>query len=69
MNAATIKHELASKGRRLSDIARELGIKLPSVSQVIHGRRPSRRVSQAIADALGMPLEEVFPKYANRNEP
>ena len=68
MDASTIKQTLAKKDIRLSDISRDLGIKLPSVSQVIHGRRPSRRVSQAIADAMGMPLEEVFPKYRRDKE-
>ena len=68
MDASTIKQTLAKKDIRLSDISRDLGIKLPSVSQVIHGRRPSRRVSQAIADAIGLPLEEVFPKYRKESQ-
>ena len=63
MDALKIKHLLASKGHSVTSISNGLGIARPSVSQVIHGHRPSRRVSQAIADAIGLPLEDVFPKY------
>jgi len=31
------------------------------VSRVIHGQKKSRRIEDAIARALGVPVEELFP--------
>ena len=64
MDAIDIKYHLAKNGYTLKDIADQLGVSLPSVSGIIHRKYPSRRISQAIADAIGLPLEEVFPKYS-----
>jgi len=48
----------------VKDIASNLGVSGPAVSMVIHGHYASRRISQAIADAIGRPLAEVFPRYS-----
>ena len=66
MDAIDIKYHLAKKGYTLKAIADQLGITLSAVSQVILGRDTSRRISQAVADAIGLPLEEVFPKYKSK---
>jgi len=63
MDAIEIKYQLARKGLTVSDIAASLGIARTSVSQVIHGRRASKRVAQSIADAIGMPVGDIFLKY------
>jgi transcriptional regulator with XRE-family HTH domain len=43
------------------DIAEKLGLSEIQVSAVVRGERRSARVEQAVADAIGMPVEEVFP--------
>jgi transcriptional regulator with XRE-family HTH domain len=42
-------------------LAEQLGVTQSHISQVLSGDRRSPRVEQAIADAFGMPVEEVFP--------
>ena len=68
MKAYEIKYQLAKKGLTLSAIANQLGVKRQTVSLIANGRFSSRRISQAIADAMEMPLEEVFPKYRRDKE-
>lgn len=46
---------------RQIDLAEELGVSQSSVSQALSGERRSARIEQAIAEALGMPVEDVFP--------
>ena len=55
---------MAQKKITLTSIANALGVAVPTVSDVLHGKTTSRRIAQAIADAIGKPLEEVFPKYS-----
>ena len=69
MNGYEIIYNLKKRGIKVKDIAAQLDVTGPAVSHVIHGKYASRRISQAVAGAIKMPLEEVFPKYANRNEP
>ena len=68
MESYEIKYHLARTGHNVRAIADELGVTSQAVSQVIHGRDSSRRISQAVADAIGKPLEEVFPKYRKDKE-
>jgi len=63
---AAIKKELKANKVKLIDIAGDLGVTHVSVSLVIAGRSTSRRISQAVADAIGRPLAEVFPRYADK---
>ena len=70
---ARIKSALGLKRISLSDIARSLAVTPSTVSIVSRGFRRSRRVEQAIADALGQRPEEIWPdRYrggsANRRE-
>jgi len=46
--ATEIKVALLRLGKTQAQIARELGIHIVSVNQVIHGRHKSRRVSEYI---------------------
>ena len=46
------------------DIATELGIKRAAVSGAISGHWQSRRVCEAIAKRLDLPLKKLFPKLA-----
>ncbi len=69
MKAYEIKYHLARAGHNVRSIADELGITSPAVSQVIHGKDSSRRISEAIAKAIGMPVGQVFPKYSQSQSP
>lgn len=51
---------LAAHRIRSREIARSLGIKDSTVSQILAGRGKSRRVQKAIAEALNMPFEDVW---------
>ncbi len=42
-------------------IARELGYTSAHVNQVVAGLRRHPRTEEAIAEKLGLPVEEVFP--------
>ncbi|WP_416358903.1 helix-turn-helix domain-containing protein [Brevundimonas aurantiaca] len=64
---ARIKSALSLKHISLSDIARSLAVTPSTVSIVSRGYRRSRRVEQAIADALGQRPEEIWPdRYRSR---
>lgn len=63
---ARIKSALSLKRISLSDIARSLAVTPSTVSIVSRGFRRSRRVEQAIADALGQRPEEIWPDRYRR---
>jgi transcriptional regulator with XRE-family HTH domain len=48
-----IKYQLSLKQAKLEDVARKAGCNITMVSQVLHGRKNSERVRQALADVLG----------------
>ena len=52
----------------ITSIARDLGVKPPTVHAVITGKRPTPRIRQAIAEAIGRPVEEVFPTSRRRQK-
>lgn len=49
-----------------SEIAREMGVSVSHVSEVLYGRRRSPRIEQAIADALKLPVHDVFEPAPER---
>lgn len=51
----------------LSKIARRTKRTLGHVSQVVSGTRRDPRVERAVARAIGMPLEEVWPEFYPQN--
>jgi len=56
IRAALILNEV-----KVIDIAKSLCLKHSNVSVVISGGKSTPRVRQAIADAIGRPVNEVFP--------
>lgn len=64
MTPADRKAELVRRGVTVSAIARRIGRTQGHVSNVLAGRRRAAVVEQAIADALGMPVERVFADAA-----
>lgn len=55
-----IKSLMVLKGLKQRSISRALKIKPASVSLVVSGQRKSARIQKAIADALGMGVEELW---------
>jgi len=48
---------------RMKTIAEMLGVDASLVSRVLNGKGRSERVEKAIADAIGLPIEKVFPEH------
>ncbi len=61
MDRETIKTELRKKGYSLSMIAAALNCSPVNVQQVVKRLNNSKRVAHAIATALELSIEEVFP--------
>lgn len=61
-----IKYQLALINVSQTDIAEKFGVRDTSVWAVIHGRRTSARIQQAIADALGLPDWQTVLAAAKR---
>ncbi len=57
-----IKALLVARGIKISDIAKELNVSVPTVSLVISGRDNSRRIKAAVAEKLGFSPEELWPE-------
>lgn len=53
---------------KMTELADALGLKLSTVSRVVHGNRLSIPVGRAIADHLGVPLQELFPRIHEKQE-
>lgn len=55
------KAELVRRGVRVQAVANELGVTYQHVRAVLVGERRSPRVEEALAAAMEMPADEVFP--------
>ncbi len=63
MDGFDIRRIMTAKKITGASIARKIGVAVPTISEVIHGRSTSRRISQAVADAVDVPVGELFPMY------
>jgi predicted transcriptional regulator len=54
------KVALMRAGVTMKEVAEELGVSPPHVSQVVAGKRRSPRVEQAIASKVGKKREQLF---------
>lgn len=61
MSPADRKAELVRHGRKITAIARELGVSISHVSLVVSGHRRSPLIERAVADAISRPVDQVFP--------
>ncbi|WP_303713518.1 helix-turn-helix domain-containing protein [Brevundimonas naejangsanensis] len=62
-----IRTALKKRGLSMTDIARRLDVTPTTVCMVSRGAGRSRRVEQAIADAIGFGPHEIWPeRYAER---
>lgn len=57
-----LKAELRIRGTSLAKIGRNLGISGTSMSLVGLGKHRSRRIEQAIVDALGTTPDQIYPE-------
>lgn len=60
MHPELIRAEIKMRGNTLTDVARQYGISPRVVSLAL--KQPSLSGEKAIADFLGKPLHELFPK-------
>lgn len=65
MTSEKIKIELFKRRHRVSmaKIARALGVTRGAVSLVVNRKSVSRKIMEAVADAIEQPPEKVFPEY------
>lgn len=42
-------------------LAERLGVSSPTISQIIHRKRHTQWLQEAIAEAIGQPWDQVFP--------
>lgn len=61
MHPADIKAALQKKGSSQAEIAHRLNKGTQTVSNVVNGRSTSRLIAQAIADEIGLTLDEIWP--------
>ncbi len=64
MESEEIKRLLANAWISQADIARQLNVRRNTVCQVIKGERKSFRIQQAIAEAVGKTVEELWGENA-----
>lgn len=53
---------LIGRGIKQKDIAKTLGVTRSCISIVINGHQQSRRVKQAVANALGAKVTDLWPE-------
>lgn len=68
MTPLEIKIELLKRDITISSIAKELGVSVNAVSQVIRKIFVSQRIMRAVAAAIDRKPHVVFPEYFVRND-
>ncbi|SHJ59188.1 Winged helix-turn-helix DNA-binding [Desulfofundulus thermosubterraneus DSM 16057] len=63
-----IRIELMRRGIKLVDIAARAGVKPPAVTRMLSGKDQykGRRLRPVIAEALGLPEDEIWPPEVER---
>ena len=62
MRTKDIRKLMRSKKVKVKDIASNLGVSSPFVSQVIHGVRQTQTVRDAISEAICQPVSKLWPE-------
>lgn len=65
MTPNRIQYELKERGVTQRAIALKLGVSEMTVSDVVRKKSISDHVMRAIADAIGRPVQAIFPEYYN----
>ncbi|MDH4319920.1 MAG: helix-turn-helix domain-containing protein [Desulfobulbaceae bacterium] len=63
-NERKIRSWIVLAGVTQTAIAESIGVKPSSVNDVIAGRRKTKRIREAIAKAIKMPVSEIWPAKA-----
>jgi transcriptional regulator with XRE-family HTH domain len=61
-----IRALMALSGITQADIRRNLGVTPAAISLVVSGKKNSKRVKRAIAQALGVTVEELWPSNGHK---
>lgn len=61
MHPEDIKASIRKRNTNQSQIARDLGISVMTVSHVINGRGVSARVAGRISELIGLPVQAIWP--------
>ena len=61
MTIKEIKIAMIIKDITIAAIADSIGVHRPHVSMVVHGKLKTPRIQAAVAKAIGLTVEEVFP--------
>lgn len=65
MTPVEIKVALMRKGISQVDLARSMQVHRNAIYLVVHKRLASKRLMEAVAQAIGEPMGYVFPEYVN----
>ena len=57
-----VKELAKEKGLNIADVANRMGIKAPALSRIINGSNTTTDTLQKIANALGVPISELFER-------
>jgi len=63
-NSTKINRLLKAAGVKQKDIAAKIGVTPQFVNSVVRGRRNTPKVAQAIAEAIGKSVSELWPDQA-----
>jgi len=61
-----IRAELIKRGIKSTDLATDQKVTPQFISNVIHGHKANLRIRQAIAEAIGRPVHEIWPDKNNK---
>ena len=62
MKGYEIRQLMKDANVQVCEIADEVGVKRPTVSQVIHGVRSNPRIRQAIAQSINKQVSDLWPE-------
>lgn len=66
-HAIWLQFELRKRGYTQAALAKLIGVHHATVNNVLHGRHPSHRVAEKVAELIGRPIQELFPgRYVYR---
>lgn len=61
INNKKLKKAMFIKGFSLTDLAKEIGVGVSYLSQIVNGKKkPSPKLAKKIADALEVEVEDIF---------
>ena len=64
MTPSEIRDSMREAGITQSGVARELGVSVSSVHNVVNGTSTSYKIQSYIADQIGVEIYEIWPKYS-----